>query len=117
MTGDGHTITPFFTSTGDVCSSFPAYTLFQVPMSTPPSEEQEKAHMYVSIRIKGHLDPGLWQDYLGGLQIIHEIDGASQLCGMLPDQPALYGVLNKLAHLSVTLLSLESSDPTPSEDS
>lgn len=66
--------------------------------------------MYVSIRIKGHLDPDLWQDYLGGLQIMHEINGASRLCGMLPDQPALYGVLNTLAHLSVTLLSLESDE-------
>ena len=54
--------------------------------------------MYVSIRIKGHLDPDLWQDYLGGLQIVHGPDGASRLCGTLPDQPALYGVLKKLAH-------------------
>ena len=72
--------------------------------------------MYVSIRIKGHPDPGLWQDYLGGLQIIHESNGASRLCGTLPDQPALFGVLNKLAHLSLTLLSLESSDLTSSEE-
>ncbi|HEY6541958.1 MAG TPA: hypothetical protein VIZ18_13530 [Ktedonobacteraceae bacterium] len=69
--------------------------------------------MYVSIRIKGHLDQSLWQDYLGGLQIVHESDGASRLCGALPDQPALYGVLNKLAHLSVTLLSLERSETPP----
>ena len=66
--------------------------------------------MYVSIRIKGHLDPGLWQDYLDGLQIMHEPDGVSRLCGTLPDQPALYGVLKKLAHLSLTLLSLESDE-------
>ncbi|HET8853265.1 MAG TPA: hypothetical protein VFN02_12125 [Ktedonobacteraceae bacterium] len=72
--------------------------------------------MYVSIRIQGHPDPGLWQDYLGGLQIIHESDGASRLCGTLPDQPALFGVLNKLAHLSLTLLSLESSDLISSEE-
>ena len=44
--------------------------------------------MYVSIRIKGHLDPGLWKDYLDGLQIMHEIDGVSRLYGTLPDQPA-----------------------------
>jgi len=67
--------------------------------------------MYVSIRIKGYLDPALWQDYLDGLQIVHEPDGASRLCGTLPDQPALYGVLNKLAHLSLALLSLEASEP------
>jgi len=71
--------------------------------------------MYISIRIKGHLDPGLWQNYLDGLQIVHEPDGASRLCGKLPDQPALYGVLNKLAHLSVTLLSLERRETPPDE--
>ncbi len=66
--------------------------------------------MYVSIRIKGHLDPRLWQDYLDGLQIMHEPDGTSRLCGTLPDQPALYGVLKKLAHLSLALLSLNSDE-------
>ena len=71
--------------------------------------------MYVSIRVKGYLDPGLWQDYLGGLQITHEPEGASRLCGMLPDQPALYGVLNKLAHLSLALLSLESGEQAENE--
>ena len=71
--------------------------------------------MYVSIRIKGHLDPGLWQDYLDGLQIVHEPDGTSRLCGTLPDQPALYGVLQKLDRLHVTLLSLERRETPPDE--
>jgi hypothetical protein len=70
--------------------------------------------MYVSIRIKGHLDPG-WQEWLEGLQIVQESDGTSQLSGTLKDQPALYGVLTKISHLSLTLLSLESSDPTHNE--
>ena len=70
--------------------------------------------MHVSIRIKGHLDPG-WQEWLEGLQIVHEPDGTSRLSGMLKDQPALHGVLAKISHLSVTLLSLESSDPTHNE--
>ena len=65
--------------------------------------------MQVSIRIKGHLDPG-WQEWLEGLQIVHEPDGTSRLCGTLPDQPALYGVLKKLAHLSLALLSLNSDE-------
>jgi hypothetical protein len=67
--------------------------------------------MQVSIRIKGHLDQG-WQEWLEGLQIVHEPDGTSRLSGTLPDQPALYGVLTKIGHLSLTLLSLESSEPT-----
>ena len=64
--------------------------------------------MHVSIRIKGHLDPS-WQERLEGLQIRHEPSGTTVLCGQLPDQAALYGVLAKLSHLSLTLLSLESS--------
>ena len=67
--------------------------------------------MHVSIRIKGHLDPG-WQEWLEGLQIVHEPDGTSQLSGPLKDQPALHGVLTKINHMSLTQLSLESSDPT-----
>ena len=70
--------------------------------------------MHVSIRIKGHLDPG-WQEWLEGLQIVHEPDGTSRLSGMLKDQPALHGVLTKINHLSLTLLSLERSDPMHNE--
>ena len=70
--------------------------------------------MHVSIRIKGHLDPD-WQEWLEGLQIVQEADGTSRLSGMLPDQAALYGVLQKIDRLSLTLLSLERSETTPNE--
>ena len=70
--------------------------------------------MHVSVRIKGHLD-SCWQDYLEGLEIVHEADGTSRLCGILQDQSALYGVLNMMSHLSLTLLSLESSERTQKE--
>lgn len=67
--------------------------------------------MQVSIRIKGHLDT-IWQEWLEGLQIVHEPNGTSRLWGTLPDQPALYGVLTKINHLSLTLLSVECGDQT-----
>ena len=70
--------------------------------------------MYVSIRVKGYLDPS-WQEWLEGLQIEHEVDGTSRLFGLLQDQPALYGVLTKIGRLSLTLLSLESSELTQKE--
>lgn len=70
--------------------------------------------MDVSIRIKGHLDSS-WQDYLEGLEIVQEADGTSRLYGMLQDQSALYGVLNMMSQLSLTLLSLESSERTQTE--
>ena len=65
--------------------------------------------MHCRIRVKGHLDPA-WQEWLEGLQIVHDPDGASLLRGTLPDQPALHGVLVKLSDLGVTLLSLDSDD-------
>jgi hypothetical protein len=65
--------------------------------------------MRVSICLKGHLDP-LWQSWLEGLQIRHVSDGTTMLTGTLQDQPVLYGVLNKLNHLNLSLLFLESSD-------
>ena len=70
--------------------------------------------MYVSIRIKGHLDPS-WQEWLEGLQIMHEADGSSRLFGPLQDQSALHGVLATIGRLSLTLLSLESSETTQQE--
>jgi hypothetical protein len=70
--------------------------------------------MYVSLRIKGHLDQS-WQEWLEHLQIVHEEDGTSLLRGSLPDQAALYGVLAKIHRLSLTLLSLERSETEPTQ--
>lgn len=72
--------------------------------------------MQVSIRVKEQLDP-VWQEWLEGLQIVHEPDGTSRLFGTLADQSALHGVLTKISSLSLTLLSLESSDPAHNEGS
>jgi hypothetical protein len=65
--------------------------------------------MHVSIRIKGHLDAS-WQEWLEGLQILHESDGTTVLSGHIQDQPALYGILIKLNHLSLSLLFLQSCE-------
>lgn len=70
--------------------------------------------MHVSIRIQGHLDQS-WQQWLEELVIVPEPDGTSWLSGSLPDQAALYGVLQKIDRLSLTLLSLERSETTPDE--
>lgn len=65
--------------------------------------------MHVSIRVKGHLDPS-WQQWLEELQIVHEENGTSLLAGVIKDQAALFGVLKRIDHLSLTLLSLERND-------
>ena len=70
--------------------------------------------MYVSIRIKGHLDPS-WQEWLEDLQIVHEDGGTSRLLGPLQDQSALHGVLATIGRLNLTLLSLERNETPPDE--
>jgi hypothetical protein len=73
-----------------------------------------RPRMYVSIRIKGHLDPS-WQEYLEGLEIVQEADGTTRLSGVLQDQSALYGVLNMMSRLNLSLLSLERSERAQEE--
>ncbi len=70
--------------------------------------------MYVSIRIKGHLDPS-WQEWLENLRIVHEEGGTSRLLGPLQDQSALHGVLATIGRLNLTLLSLERNETPPDE--
>lgn len=70
--------------------------------------------MHISIRVQGHLDQS-WRQWLEELMIVQEPDGTSWLSGSLPDQAALYGVLQKIDRLSLTLLSLERSETTPDE--
>ena len=62
--------------------------------------------MRCRIRIKGYLDPS-WQEWLEGLELLHDVTGTTVLRGTLRDQAALYGVLLKIRRLNVRLLSLE----------
>lgn len=60
--------------------------------------------MDVLNRIRRHVGP-CWQERLEGFQMVQEPDGTSRLASHLPDQPALGGVLAKLNHVGLTLLS------------
>ncbi|WP_220196536.1 hypothetical protein [Ktedonospora formicarum] len=57
------------------------------------------------------MDPS-WQEWLGGLTILHDVMGTTRLTGTLLDQAALHGVLGTLCRLKLSLLSLE-TDETP----
>ncbi|GHO89984.1 hypothetical protein KSF_000320 [Reticulibacter mediterranei] len=65
--------------------------------------------MRYEIRVKGHLDPS-WREWFEGLQIVHEHTDTSLLSGSISDQAALYGILLKMRHLGLTLLSLEAKE-------
>ncbi len=69
---------------------------------------------FYQIRVKGHFSPQLaaWFD---DLTVTNEQGGEALLSGSLSDQAALYGVLLKIHHLGITLLSVNRVAP-PSED-
>jgi hypothetical protein len=60
---------------------------------------------FYEVRIKGHLDSH-WSEWFDGLALTHEERGETILSGPVPDQAALYGLLNKIRDLGLPLLSV-----------
>jgi hypothetical protein len=69
----------------------------------------DKSCIYV-IRVEGHLTVR-WSDWFEGLTIHNEPNGETTLSGPLSDQAALFGVLNKIQALNLTLISVNRSSP------
>jgi hypothetical protein len=61
-------------------------------------------YMY-EIRLEGCLTDG-WTEWFGGLSIQAEDDSTTVLRGFLLDQAALFGILNKIHALNLSLLSV-----------
>ena len=57
------------------------------------------------IRFKGHLDR-TWSAWFDGLTISHEANGETVLAGPIPDQAALYGLMEKARNLQLTLVAV-----------
>jgi hypothetical protein len=57
------------------------------------------------ITVKGHLD-SQWSAWFDNMLITNEANGEAVLCGPLPDQSALYGVLAKVRNLGLPLLAV-----------
>jgi hypothetical protein len=68
--------------------------------------------MFCEIRIQGHLSAG-WSAWFDGLAVANCPNGETILSGILPDQAALFGVLNRLYGLNLRLLSLSCTDNSP----
>ena len=64
----------------------------------------------VEIRVRGQLDQD-WSDWLGGLTLTPTENGETLLAGVVRDQAALRGVLDRLAGLGLDLVSLSTSYP------
>jgi hypothetical protein len=48
-----------------------------------------------------------WSEWLGGLAIHREPNGQTRLRGLLEDQAALFGLLNKVQALNLALVSVQ----------
>lgn len=80
--------------------------------SKPSTTLLAEAADYVIV-VDGRLDPG-WSEYVAGMSIASSEQPhggvVSTLCGTLPDQAALFGVLNHLYNLGFRLLQVEMNE-------
>ena len=67
--------------------------------------KMDKSCIYV-IRVEGHL-ADRWSDWFEGLAIHNDLNGETTLSGSVTDQAALFGVLNKIQALNLTLISVK----------
>ena len=65
--------------------------------------------MYVEIKIKGTLKQD-WSDWFEGLTVTYQAGGETVLKGLIPDQSALIGLLNRIHGLNLELLSISHGD-------
>ena len=57
------------------------------------------------IKIAGDLD-ARWSQWFGGLEVSTKTEGETLIRGPVRDQTELYGILNKLRDLGLTLISV-----------
>jgi hypothetical protein len=66
---------------------------------------------YYEIKIKGHLDP-YWSDWFAGVKLEHLEGDETLLSGVLPDQAALHGLLERIRDFNMTLISVICTCPS-----
>lgn len=66
---------------------------------------------YYEIKIKGHLDPS-WSEWFAALKLTHLEGDVTLLSGLVPDQAAIHGLLERIRDLNLTLISVTSGTPS-----
>jgi hypothetical protein len=74
--------------------------------STPDSHEAG----HYEIRLTGHLDAH-WIAWFDGLAVTRQGDGTTVISGVIVDQAALHGVLQRVRDLGLPLVSVIRSKP------
>lgn len=65
---------------------------------------------YVEIKLKGRLDSH-WASWFSGLTMAHLEGDETLLAGILPDQAALHGLLERIRDLNIPLISVNCGGP------
>jgi hypothetical protein len=66
---------------------------------------------YCEIKVHGHLDPR-WLEWFAGLELAHLEGDVTLLSGQLPDQAAIYGLLERARDLNLILISVTCGAPS-----
>jgi hypothetical protein len=73
------------------------------------TDHQRDAGRY-EIRLQGHLD-SRWAAWFDGLSLTNESDGTTILRGLVADQAALHGLLQKVRDVGIPLVSVTQIAP------
>ena len=74
-------------------------------------KSQKSKQLFYEIRVEGELGE-MWSNWFSGLQLTHLEGDGTLLSGLLPDQAALHGLLERIRDLNLTLISVTSSEPS-----
>jgi len=66
---------------------------------------------YYEIKIKENLDQS-WSERFAGMKLTHLEGDGTLVSGLLPDQVALHGLLERIRDLNLTLISVDSGGPS-----
>jgi NAD(P)-dependent dehydrogenase (short-subunit alcohol dehydrogenase family) len=76
-----------------------------IRMTDPKFSDESPVHY--EIRLRGWLDHAIAQKLFPGMAVVREKSGESTMRGPLPDQSALFGLLNQLRNLAIPLISVQ----------
>ena len=62
------------------------------------------------IRLKGHMAPR-WAAWFDGLSLAQKSDGTTVISGLVADQAALHGLLQRARDIGLPLISVTRSEP------
>ena len=71
----------------------------------PTSTGNHPEAQHYEIRLAGHLDSH-WAAWFDGLTVSHERDGTTVIRGLVADQAALHGLIQRVRDLGLPLVSL-----------